>query len=193
MLESEERVKRFAGVSKGGSDGSNGNSNGNSDGGKSSDRCTYYRTLLLEMETGANSQQDVRDKILMYNRLLRTGEQAWLSAYGIAPRVLVVVRSDRQLDAQASIWREHYIYKKGTAVLLTSLQRLAEVEGPRNQGSQGSQGNQGNQGNQVSCQSGPGREARRALLDEQCWLDVMAGDPTWKSLGEALKVGTVGR
>jgi len=49
------------------------------------------------------------------------------------------------------------------------------------------------QGSQGSSQRGSGREVRRVLLDERCWLDVMAADRTWRSPGEALKVGTVGR
>jgi hypothetical protein len=138
----------------------------------------YYRTLLLEMETGANNARDVRDKIAAYNRLLRTGEEAWTSAYGIAPRVLVVVPNDAQLDDQASLWRAHYAYKKGTAVLLTSLQTLARVSGCGTAG---------------AGQSGLGRENRYDLLCGRCWLDVMASIPAWKTLGEALKVDSPGR
>ena len=149
----------------------------------------YYRTLLLELETGANSPQDVRDKIAIYNRLLRNGEEMWTGAYGIAPRVLVVVRHDAQLEAQAGIWRAHYLYKKGTAVLLTSLQTLARASGSGQDGESNRVANPAcavDKAGSTGKMGKMGRLSRRALLDERCWLDVMASDPVWKSLGEAL-------
>ena len=129
------------------------------------------------METGANSPRTFGQDY-PYNRLLRTGEEAWTSAYGIAPRVLVVVRNDAQIKGQARLWRASYVYKKGSAVLLTSLQTLARVC---------------RSGNHDENYSGLSGEGRRALLGECCWLDVMASKPVWKTLGEALKVGAVGR
>ncbi len=126
---------------------------------------TYYRTLLLELETGANNSTDITSKIASYNRLIRTNQVALSNAYGISPRVLVVVRTDAQVEAQALIWRTHYLYKGETAVLLTSLQRLAKVY---NQGSKGSR-------------------RRRNLIEHPCWLDVMAD--RWKTLSEALGIG----
>src|SRR6185503_9566050 len=53
--------------------------------------CTYYRTLLLEMETGVNNATDTTAKIKSYNRVIRTHWEAWTNAYGTSPRVLVVV------------------------------------------------------------------------------------------------------
>lgn len=136
---------------------------------------TYYRTLLLEMETGANNSKRVNSKIAAYNRLLRTGERVWTRAYGIGPRVLVVVRTDAQIDREASIWRADYFHRQETAVLLTSLQTLARVY---------------RHGSEKGNGSGNG-SGRRALLDEQCWLDVMMGNSAWKTLGEALRLGVV--
>ena len=155
----------------------------------------YYRTLLLEMETGANSPQDVRDKIAIYNRLLRNGEEMWTGAYGIAPRVLVVVRHDAQIEAQASIWRAHYLYKKGTAVLLTSLQTLARASrsGKDEESNHAAPACTVDRAGSTGRVGKMGRVSRRALLDERCWLDVMSSDPVWKSLGEALKIGPVRR
>ena len=48
---------------------------------------TFYRTLLLEMETGANNSKDLDSKIKAYNRVLRAGEGVWTGVYGIRPRV----------------------------------------------------------------------------------------------------------
>lgn len=132
---------------------------------------TYYRSLLLEMETGANNLTDITAKIGQYNRLIRTNQETWRNAYGISPRVLVVVPTDNQVEAQALKWRVHYFYKQETAILLTSLQTLARVY---------SNGGQEHQGSQ----------RRRALLEHPCWLDVMVD--RWKSLGEALAIG-IGR
>jgi hypothetical protein len=110
-----------------------------------------------------------------YNRLLRIGEPGWTRAFGVGPRVLIVVRTDAQIDRQASIWRADYFHKKETAVLLTSLETLARVY---NQGSVN--------GNEMGSGS-----SRHALLEERCWLDVMMGNTAWKTLGEALNLGVV--
>jgi hypothetical protein len=130
----------------------------------------YYRTLLLEMETGTNNITDTMAKINGYNRLIRTNREAWLSAYGASPRVLVVVPTDQSIEAEALKWRLRYHYKQETALLLTSLQTLARVYGGL------SVPNHGDGGESVW--------RRRALLTQACWLDVMAG--RWKTLGEAL-------
>ncbi|MBF6611563.1 MAG: replication-relaxation family protein [Chloroflexi bacterium] len=135
---------------------------------------TYYRALLLEMETGANNSKDVINKITAYNRLIRTNELAWTGAFGIGPRLLVVTRTALQIDALAKIWRTHYFHSsKETSVLMTSLQTLARVYGAHGRS---------------------GRGDRRALIEQPCWLDVMAaGAPAWMTLGEALRVGVVMR
>ena len=73
---------------------------------------TYYRSLLLEMETGINNITDTMTKIKSYNRVIRTNQEAWTSAYGHSPRVLVVVPSDSQLEGEALKWRLHYFYKQ---------------------------------------------------------------------------------
>ncbi len=78
------------------------------------------------------------------------------------------------------MWRAHYAYKKGTAVLLTSLQTLAR-------------GSVSGYGSAGASQCGLGRESRYALLCECCWLDLMASSPAWKTLGEVLKVSSAGR
>jgi Replication-relaxation len=120
-----------------------------------------YRSLLLEMETGSNNRKDSTAKVGLYNRLIRTNDAAWTGAYGNAPRVLVVVRTDNQLDPQAAIWRAGYSIHAETAVLLASLQTLARVY----------------------------KGGRSALIDEPCWYDIMAPPQSaWKTLSEALRI-----
>ena len=58
----------------------------------SSDRsATYYRTLLLEMETGSNNSADTAHKIKRYNWVIRFYPELWRNGYGSSPRVLVAV------------------------------------------------------------------------------------------------------
>jgi hypothetical protein len=140
----------------------------------------YYRALLLEMETGTNNLTDTTAKIKGYNRLIRTNQEAWLSAYGISPRVLVVVPTDSQIEAEALKWRLHYFYKQETAVLLTSLQTLARAYGSEVRGSDTSRSSQELGGIE-------GRHGRHALIEQPCWLDVMVDH--WKPLGAALGLG----
>jgi hypothetical protein len=122
-----------------------------------------YRSLLLEMETGSNNRNDSISKVEAYNKLIRSNERAWHGAYGIAPRVLVVVRTDNQLAPMADLWRAAYAIRGETSVLLASLQTLARTYGA----------------------------GRRALIDEPCWYDVMAvPQPTWKTLGEAMRISS---
>jgi hypothetical protein len=138
---------------------------------------TYHRALLLEMETGANNSKDVVNKINAYNRLIRTNERAWVGTFGVGPRVLVVTRTEAQLDTLAKIWRTHYFFRgKETSVIMTSLQTLAAAYTAG-----GMNGQAGSRG-------------RRALLEQSCWIDVMApGAPAWMTLGEALRIGVVMR
>lgn len=127
-----------------------------------------YRSLLLEMETGSNNRKDSISKVTAYSRLVRTNERAWLGAYGVSPRVLVVVRTDDQVEPQASIWRAHYSIQEETSVLVASLQTLARAY------------------------SGGKDCGRRALIEQPCWFDVMAASRSaWKTLGEALYIRSV--
>lgn len=122
-----------------------------------------YRSLLLEMETGTNNRHDSISKVEAYNKLIRSNERAWHGAYGNAPRVLVVVRTDNQLAPMADLWRSIYAIRGETSVLLASLQTLARTYGA----------------------------GRRALIDEPCWYDVMASpQPASKTLGEALRISS---
>jgi hypothetical protein len=122
-----------------------------------------YRSLLLEMETGSNNRSDSVSKVEAYNRLIRSNERAWRGAYGNAPRVLVVVRTDNQLAPLADLWRAMYAVRAETSVLLASLQTLARTYGA----------------------------GRPALIDEPCWYDVMATpQPAWKTLGEVLRISS---
>ena len=66
-----------------------------------------YRSLLLEMETGSNHQKEITSKVTAYNRVIRQHSDAWKNAYGIAPRVLVVVRDNSQIRFQARLWRTY--------------------------------------------------------------------------------------
>ena len=142
---------------------------------------TYYRALLLEMETGANNRTDTATKIEQYNRLIRTDREAWASAYGVSPRVLVVVPIDSQIEDQALRWRMHYTYKQETAVLVTSLETLARTYGNRSRDS-GSHDNSSTQEPTATQR----RHGRHALVEQACWLDVMAD--RWRPLGEALGI-----
>lgn len=131
-----------------------------------------YRTLLLEMETGSNNDKDTVLKIKGYNRTIRNYSEAWARCYGNSPRVLVVVLTNRQVQREALKWRTHYYYKQETAVLLTSLEILAEAYG------------RGDTSGAPSAGKAPGSEHRYALISAPCWLDVMVNK--WKTLGEAL-------
>ncbi|HKP53213.1 MAG TPA: hypothetical protein VJ183_11250 [Chloroflexia bacterium] len=62
------------------------------------------------------------------------------------PRVLVVVRNKDQIERTAIMWRREFAHRAETAVLVTSLQHLADVY---------SQG-------------------RRGIIELPCWLDVLA-------------------
>ncbi len=133
-----------------------------------------YRTLLLEMETGSNHPGMLNDKVARYNWLIRNRKQAWDRVYGHSPRVLVVVQTDDQIEMQAQTWRSQYIFQVETAVLLTSLQTLSRVYN--------SAGGIG---------IGAAKQRRRALIEQLCWLDVMAATgPTWKTLKDALHIGS---
>ncbi|MEO5953849.1 MAG: hypothetical protein ABIQ44_15410, partial [Chloroflexia bacterium] len=129
-------------------------------------RSTYYRTLIVEMETGTNTRKEVTEKIARYNYLLRNGEQTLAQAFGRKHRVLVVVRNDSQIKDAASFWQVGYAHKHATAVLLTSLQTLNRI-----------------------CSRDDAQFNRRHLLQERCWLDVMSGSDAWKNTAEALKLG----
>jgi hypothetical protein len=156
---------------------------------------SYYRALLLEMETGSNNLTDKVAKIKSYNRLIRTNEEAWTGAYGMSPRVLVVVPTDSQVKAEALKWRLHYFYKQETAVLMTSLQTLARAYGSygsyggEDQGSHTSRSSQSSRSSLAPHRSKgvEGRHKRHALVEQPCWLDVMID--RWKPLGEALGLG----
>lgn len=118
-----------------------------------------YRTLLLEMETGSNDLVDVARKVGGYNRLVQGHRQAWHNAYGPSPRVLVVVRTDAQIEGQASTWHTYCRIGGETSVLLTSLQLLARIY----------------------------RRGRWALVNQPCWLDIMApSERRWKTLAASL-------
>lgn len=131
-----------------------------------------YRSLLLELETGTNHQKALTRKVQTYNRLVRYHKHAWETAYGVSPRVLVVVRVDDQVEDQARIWRTCSIQDGETSVLLTSLQTLARAFSDRV--------GEGNEGSSAT-------DKRRQLIQQSCWLDVMAHkQPTWKRFGEAL-------
>ena len=135
----------------------------------------YFRTLLLEMETGTNKVGHAMTKIKSYNHVMRTRSEALRNAYGISPRALVVVPADSQLEVAALAWRLHYHFKQETAVLLTSLQTLARIYG-------------GEQSDSASDRERDGRATveakRRAVLEQPCWLDVMAD--RWKSFTQVL-------
>jgi hypothetical protein len=145
--------------------------------------CVYYRTLLLEMETGANNATDTLRKIKAYNRVIRSHLDLWVGSYGQAPRVLVVVPTDRQVDEEALKWRMHYYYKKETAVLLTSLETLAKAQRGRSNDASMDASDRGNPG-----QTGGmfHRTSRSAVLSHVCWLDVMVD--RWKTFDEALGI-----
>ncbi len=147
--------------------------------------CPYYRMLLLEMETGSNNVTDTIAKIKSYNRIIRGNQEAWTRAYGISPRVLVVVPTDSQIEAEAVKWRLHYFYKQETAVLLTTLETLARSYHTENWPSRASRGGQDSQDSRSS-QDRYVRHSRRALIEQPCWLDVMAD--CWRPLGEALGI-----
>jgi hypothetical protein len=118
-----------------------------------------YRPLLLEMETGTNHHKALTRKVETYNRLVRYHTPAWERAYGVSPRVLVVVRSDDQIDDQARVWRTCSVLDGETSVLLISLQTLSRLFG------------------NAFADGGRGAHAvdkRRALIGQPCWLDVMA-------------------
>jgi len=118
-----------------------------------------YRTLLLEMETGTNDLLDVARKVGGYNRLVQGHRQAWHNAYGPSPRVLVVVRTDAQIEGQARTWYTYCRIGGETSVLLTSLQLLARIY----------------------------RRGRWALVNQPCWLDIMAPpERRWKTLAASL-------
>ncbi len=118
-----------------------------------------YRMLLLEMETGSNDLVDVARKVGGYNRLVQGHRQAFHMAYGPSPRVLVVVRTDAQIEGQARTWYNYCRIGGETSVLLTSLQLLARIY----------------------------RRGRLALVSEPCWLDIMAPpERRWKTLAASL-------
>lgn len=143
---------------------------------------TIYRSLLLEMETGSNHPGMLKDKVARYNWIVRNRKQAWNSVYGQSPRVLVVVQTDDQIEMQAQIWRSQYIVQAETAVLLTSLQTLSRVYD--------SAGSWMGSEVEVGMGMGAARRGRLSLMEQSCWLDVMAlPAPSWKTLKHALHIG----
>jgi hypothetical protein len=139
--------------------------------------CAYYRTLLLEMETGANDATDTVRKIKSYNRVIRTHHDLWTKSYGQAPRVLVVVPTDGQVEDEALKWRLHYHYKDETAVLLTSLETLSKTL----------LGNMGSdEGGSVTDGQLSQQGTRDDMIRRACWLDVMVD--RWRPLHEALGI-----
>ena len=130
------------------------------------------------METGSNHVGMLAQKVARYNWLVRNRKQAWDRVFGQSPRVLVVVQRNDQIEMQTKIWRSRYALQAETAVLLTSLQMLSSVYcGPVSEA-------------ESEVGMGASRRGRRALIEQSCWLDVMATPgPTWKTLRDALHIG----
>ena len=124
----------------------------------------HYRFMFVEMETGTNNRFDLQTKIAAYNRVFRR-QEIWQYMYGPHfPRVLVVVRNKDQIERTAIMWRREFAHQAETAVLLTSLQHLADVY----------------------------TLGRRALIQLPCWLDVLAEQrPVWRTLDDALAIDLV--
>jgi hypothetical protein len=128
-----------------------------------------YRQLFLEMETGSNSSNDVIKKIDRYNDLLNRYSwefsgirHRWVSLFGGGfPTILICVRDNAQIKGQVRLWLDHYKHRDQGAVLLVSLEMLAQAYS----------------------------EGRRSLLTQLCWFDVMdRKHPGWKTLGEAVGI-----
>jgi hypothetical protein len=104
----------------------------------------WYRWWLIEMETGSNGSAVMRDKIARYQQL-----RAMLTrrvAYGQAcPQILVVVRSNSQIQRQVDLWRKHYNGVMSGAVLITSLEQLHNLH----------------------------RAGREGILERQCFMDPL--------------------
>ncbi|HKP53212.1 MAG TPA: hypothetical protein VJ183_11245 [Chloroflexia bacterium] len=124
------------------------------------------RYLFVELETGANNRANGIAKIAAYNHLYKRRD-IWEQMYGPHfPRVLVVVRTNAQLQRTVALWRGEFALRAQTAVLVTSLERLRDAHS----------------------------FGRRGLIELPCWLDAFGtgfGEgqgPVWRTLDDALGI-----
>ena len=65
---------------------------------------TYYRTLLLEMETGSNKSVDRVSKIKSYNHLIRTNDEVFGSDYPMRSISLSLSPTYSSIGRQCHSW-----------------------------------------------------------------------------------------
>lgn len=123
----------------------------------------YHEYLFVEMETGRNSADDIRDKMRAWRRLAIM-PNVFEPLYGMLPRLLIVCRTQQGTEKMAAFWRREASGMRDLSVIVTSLELLGRA-------CHGSQG-------------------RRGLLD-RVWCDALTPNGAeWVPLATALGLHT---